>query len=270
MPVSRVLTPTTLASTDYSTAQNPVLGGEALVYLSTSPSRLLGTAQLTSDGVISYKYVGLPAVSQGPIVAIAIGGGIFQAAADTITFAGLTGSFSPSGWSSITNFNFPVGRAVELAGTYSTPSSASVPTLGLSPGAGMLAGSQFALMELPPWTSFILAGCTTSRNITVPSRGTKNIACGMNEAEWTVPGVVKAGMLEVDGLNQGWDDGLLRFSGVKCQAAIVILKEGRLTTSRAICVDWTGECKAPLPTGESEGTVSLSGSFSKLAAFPAP
>lgn len=270
MPVTINLTPTTLVAADYPTAQTPVLGGEVLVYLSTAPSRLLGTALATSDGVLSYKYVGLPSASPGPIAAIAIGGGVFQSAADTVSFANLHGQFTPAGWSSITNFNFPVGRAVELIGTYNVPVSSSVPVLQAVAGAGILAGSQFAIMELPLLSQFTLAGCTTERQVTVPSRGTKNIACGMNEAEWTTPGVVKTGMLEITGLNQGVDDGLLRFAGVKCQAMLVTLREGRLITSRSVCLDWTGECKTPYPTGESEATVSLSGSFSKLCMFPAP
>lgn len=272
MPVTLNLTPSTINSADYGIAQTPLLGGELKVYLSAKPSRILGKALLTSDGVISYKYLLPPtsATTPGPIAAVAIGGGVLQTAADTITFAGLTGSFSPVGWASNQTFNFQVGRGVELTGTFVNPTSSSVPTLSLTPGAGMLRGSQFNIVELPSYSDFVLAGCTTERSVTVPSRASKNIACGMEASEWTTPGMTSQGELEITGLNQGPDDGLLRFAGVKCQAMLVGLREERLETFRAICTDWTGTARTPYPTGDSESTVTLSGAFSRYIVFPAP
>jgi hypothetical protein len=264
------LTPTTVAAADISTAQSPALGGELQVYLTSKTSKLLGKATLTANGQagLSWKYVGLPAYAgTNPIVAVATGGGIFQTAADTITFAGRAGSFTPAGWSSITGFDFPVGRAVELDGTYSAPNASSVPQLSLGAGSGMLNGSQFEIWELPLLADFNLAGCTTDRQLTIPARGTKNIPCGMNEAEWTVPGMTKVGQLEVTGLNQGYDDGLLRYAGVKCQAMLVEMRDSRLVRLRAICTDWIGDCKAPYPSGDSEATVTLSGQFSRFIAL---
>src|SRR5689334_8981929 len=118
MAVTAILTPGALAVADYPTAKTPVLGGEKEVYLTTKPSTLLGTALLTADGVIQYKYVALPTVgTPGPIVIAAIGGGLLQLAVDTITYGGLTASFTPVAWSSNTSFSFPVGRSVEMTGT---------------------------------------------------------------------------------------------------------------------------------------------------------
>jgi hypothetical protein len=271
MAVEINLTPTAIAATDYPTANTPTLGGEIEVRLTTKPSYLLGVASLTADGVLSYKYVATPTANPGPILAVSIGGGVFQNAAETITYGGLSGSFTPVVWSSNQTFSFPVGRAVELTGTYAAPTSSSVPTLAhASTSTHMLAGSQFALIQMPALSDFVLAGCTTERRVKVPVRGTKNIACGMNEAEWTTPGMTRVGELEISGLNQGYDDGLLRFAGVKCQAMLVRNRESRLITERAICTDWTGECETPFPTGDSEATVSLRGQFSKFVVLPAP
>lgn len=273
--MAKILTPATVGAADYSLVQSPALGGELEVWLTSKASRLLGSARLTADGSagVVWKFVNLPssASTPGPIVAVVTGGGITQKAADTITYAGLTGQFTPVGWSSNQgNYNFQVGRAVELDGTFANPTSSSVPTLSQGAGNGMLAGSQFEIWELPKATDFTLAGCTTDRQLTIPARGTKNIACGMNEAEWTVPGMVKVGQLEITGLNQGFDDGLLRFIGVRCQAMLVEKKDNRVTRMNAICTDWVGDCKAPYPSGESEATVQLTGQFSRFIALLAP
>lgn len=271
MSVSAVLTPAAIAEAEYSTAKTPVLGAEKDVYLTTSASRLLGTAFLTADGVIQYTYVGLPtAGTPGPIVVAATGAGILQLAADTITYGGLTGSFTPVAWSSNQTFDFPVGRAVELTGTYSAPTSSSVPSLTLSPGAGMLRGSKFQIWELPPLTSFHLAGCTTEKSVKLPVRGTKSIPCGMEGAEWTTPGMSRVGELSATGLNQGFDDGLLRYAGTKCQAMLVTTREQRLIVQRDFCMDWTPEVDNNYPSGDGESTVALRGEFSKIAILLAP
>ncbi len=267
--IAKVLTPAGIASADYSTAQEPILGGDVEVYITSKPSKKLGLAQVDSDGVITYTYVATPtAGSPGPIVAVATVSGLRQAAPDPINFCGLTASFAPVAWSSNkTSYDFPIGRATEFTGTYGTPTSSSVPALTLSAGDGMLSGSQFELWELPALTDFKLAGCTSDRQVTVPARGSKNIACGKNEAEWTVPGMIKTGQLEITGMNQGFDDGLMRYIGQKCQVLISEKVEGRVLRMRAILTDFTGDCKAPYPTGENESTVTLTGQFSRFMAL---
>lgn len=263
-----VLTPATLQAVDYPLAQQPVLGGEIEVWLTTKPSRLLGTAFFTADNTLQYTYENVPVSGPpaGPIVAVALESGIRQnAAASTITYAGLTGSFSPIGWAANRSFNFPTGRAVELDGTYAEPTSSSVPTVG----AGMLQGSKFALVEMPALTDFVLAGCTNNRTIKVPARGTKNIPCGMNGARWTTSGLIKPGEMEITGLNQSIDDGLGRFLGLNCQAMLTAVRGGRLITQRTFCLDLTPEADIAMPEGESESTITARGQFSKMIVLPA-
>ncbi len=267
MAVTLNLTPTTLVAADYSTSRRPALGGEIEVELSVSPSKLLGIGLLTADGVVDYTYEALPTVgTPGPIVAVAMGNGIQQSSASAVTYAGLSGTFTPVAHSSNATFNFPVGRAVELvtAGSYEAPTSSSVPT-----APGLLMGSKFALIELPLLATFIPVGSTTDRNVTLPVRGTKNIAAGMEEARWSTPGMAKAGELSITGLNQGYDDGLLRFAGVLCQAMLYRLSSERLITERTFCLDWVGSCRTPYPSGESEATVELTGSFYRAVVLPA-
>src|SRR5574343_2009657 len=121
MSVAINLTPSTIQDADYPIAQTPALGGEKIVYLSTKASRLLGVCFLTADDTIEYKFVNEPSAVQGPILAVAIDGGILADAAPTITLAGaggLTATFDNAGWSSQqTRWDFPVGRAVEFTGT---------------------------------------------------------------------------------------------------------------------------------------------------------
>ncbi len=266
MPVTTNLTPASVASTDYPTVQTPVLGGEKEVYVSTQPSRILGTALVTDDsGTIDYKYVNVPTNSPGPILAVAAGSGILQTSATTITYAGLTGSFTPCGYATNQGFNFPIGRAVELTGTYVAPNSSSVPTAAST----LLRGSKFTLIEFPLLNTFHLAGCTNNRSIKVPGRMTKSIPCGMEAAEWTTPGRTQIGSLEVTGLNQGIDNGLGRYTGVKCQVMLVTLREGRIITQRDFCTDWTPTVTESDPEGDSESTMSATSEFSKIAMLPA-
>jgi hypothetical protein len=274
MAVTKSFTPAAIDSGLYNLAQTPVLGGEVQVWLSTGASRLLGTAMVTStDGsvTVSWRQNLLPTIgTPGPIAAVAAGGGIVQSAADTITYAGLTGSFTPCGWTANQTFGFPTGRAVELTGTYSAPTVSSVPTFSLTAGTGIQTGSWIDFIELPALSTFVLAGQTTDRRVTVPSRNTKAIAAGMYEAFWTTPGIIKTGNLAVTGLNQGYDEGLLRFAGVKCQAMLVPMREGRTITARSVCLDWTGSAETPYGSGESESTVSLTGMFNRMCSFVAP
>ena len=278
MSITTNFTPASVASADYPIAQTPTLGGEMQVYVSTGQARVLGDCLVTdnSGGVIwNYKLLPTNAVAQQPpsgqIVIAARGGGILQSSAATLTYLGLTGSFTPVAWSSNQGFNFPTGRAVELVGTYSEPvvssaSTVTIPTIG----AGMLQGSMFSVIELPAFITFNLAGVTSDRKVTPPTRGSKAIPGGMEEGYWTTPGINKLGELEVTGPNLGFDDGLLRYAGIKCQAMLVTMRENRLLTVRAVAVDWTGAAETPYPSGESEATVTLKGPFNRLCAFPAP
>lgn len=271
--VAKVLTPSAIASADYPIAQTPALGGEKLVYLTTRPSRLLGVAFLTADNVIQYSYVNIPtAPTPGPIVAVALDGGILQDAEATISYGNaggyMTGSFTNVGYTSQqASFDFPVGRGVELSGNYEAPVASSVPVVT---SGTLKQGSKFALIELPTLTAFALAGCTNNRAIKVPTRNTKSIPCGMNKAEWTTPGMTQEGSLEVTGLQVGVDDGLSRYRGTKCQAMLVTVREGRLITQRDFCLDWTGEADENYPEGDSEATVVLRGMYSKIVVLPAP
>jgi len=92
----------------------------------------------------------------------------------------------------------------------------------------------------------------------------------MKSAEWTTPGLETIGELEITGLNQGPDDGLIRFAGIKTQAMIVGMREDRLITFRAICTDFTGALRTPYPSGDSEATATLSGQYSRYVVLPAP
>jgi len=266
--MAKILTPATIAALDYPQAQQPVLGGEVEVWLTTKPSRLLGVCFFTADDTLQFTFRNTPLTGPpgGPIVAIALESGVMQTgAASTITYAGLTGSFQPIGWAANKGFNFATGRGVELDGTYAAPTSSSVPTVA----TGMKQGTKFALVEMPALADFVLAGCTNNRTIKVPVRGTKNIPCGMNEAEWTTPGRVKPGELEITGLNQSIDDGLGRFLGLNCQAMLVSVRGGRLITQRTFCLDYTPEADIAMPEGEGESTITARGQFSKYLVLPA-
>lgn len=264
------LTPGTVAAADYPVVQTPHLGGQKQAKLTTKPTRLLGTAFATADGVLSYKFANLPEEDGGqpasPILALAIGGGIRADGAVTINYGGLSGIFTPVGWSSLPGlFDFPVGRAVEMTGTYVAPVASSVPT-----AAAAKQGSKFALIQVPLLADFVNVGCTNNSRVKLPTRMSKSIPCGMVANEWTTTGRSSIGELEITGLSHGPDDGLARFAGQKCTVMLETIQEDRVVAMREIISDWTCALEENNPDGDNESTLTARGEYSKLAILPAP
>lgn len=271
--------PGAIAAADYPVAQTPILGGELQVWVSTHSARIIGDALVKDNsGGIIWTYRSAVDVTNtasnplGTIVVAARGGGIISDASDTITYGGLTSAaIAPVAWSSNQSFTFPAGRAWAMTGSFTQPATSSAPAItNPGVGTGIRQGSMFSIIELPAFTTFKLAGVTSDRKVTPPNRGSKSIAGAMEEGYWTTPGVNKVGELEVTGPNLGYDDGLLRYAGIKCQALLMTLRENRLITYQAVAVDWTGAPETPYGAGETEATVTLRGPFNRLCAFPAP
>ena len=274
--ITSQFTPASIAAADYPIAQTPILGGELQVWVSTGQARILGDALVKNEtGSIIWTYRGAADTTtspQGAICLAARGGGIISDASDTVTYGGLTSAaLAPVGWSSVTNFNFPSGRAWEFTGSFTQPAASSAPAItNPGVGTGIRQGSMFSIIQLPAFSTFKLAGVTNDRKVTPPTRGSKAIPGGMEEAYWTTPGSNKIGELEVTGPNLGYDDGLLRYAGIKCQAMLVTMRENRLITVNAVCMNWTGAAETPYGSLENEATVTLKGPFERLCAFPAP
>lgn len=267
-----LLTPGAVDAADYPIVQKPSLGGERDVYASTTPARLLGFATLTDDAdgtpddaIIEWNFVALPNASPGPIIAVVTN----NLRADdnaVVEFAGLSGTFERSGWSrNPTDPEFPAGRAVELDGAFSMPTTSGVATI-----TNAKRGTKIAIIEMPPLTDFKHVGCTNSKQVKLPTRKSKAIACQLQSSRWVKPGMTEIAELTVESLDIGPDDGLAAIAGLNTVAMLVNTAEDLIVKSREFCLDWTPTINDDHGEGESESKRSASGLFSIFAVLPAP
>lgn len=264
MPVTRVLTPDAVATADYPLAQTPPLGGEKDVYASTTKARILGYITQSADSVGSYTFVNLPSASPGPILAVVYN----RLTSDDrayVTYAGLGGGFLAPGYVADQSYSFPGGKAVELTGTFSTPTSAT--TASMTNGS---VGDKIVLVEMPALTAFNYVGCTKDKSTKIPTATSKGIDCQLNTNRWVTQGKRESGELTVNGLDHGPDTGLMRIRGLKCVAMIDANKEDAVKTSRTFCIDWTPSLTNSDPDGDGESTIAATGMFSIVAILSAP
>jgi len=213
-----------------------------------------------------YEFINTPnAISTGPILAV-VKNELRADAAAVVTYAGISGIFQATQWARIQNsFNFPTGKSVELIGTFTQPLSTDVPTI-----TNAKRGSTVVLLEMPFLADFFHVGCTNSKKIKFPVRGSKAIACQLESSKWTVPGKTEVGTLEVVGLSENPDDGLQRFAGLKSTAMLKTRAESKIETNRTFVTDWTPMLDQDSPEADNEATQTVSGLFSLVAVLVAP
>lgn len=266
MPVTLDLTPAAIAAEDFEAVQTPALGGEKDVLATTESFRLLGLITMAADGDPDYKFVNAPNTSPGPIVAVVLGAGMRADSAAVVTYAGLTGTFKPVGWSGETSsFNFGATRGVELTGTFSHPGNSGVPTV-----THAKKGSKLALLELPALDEFKFVGCTNDKRVKFPTKKSKAIACQLESSRWTKGGATEVGELSVTSIDLGPDNGLRRIAGMKTVAMIESKSEERVLRERIILCGWTPSIDDEAGEGETESKVNATGMFSYAISLPAP
>jgi hypothetical protein len=266
MPVTIDLTPPEILIEDFEAVQTPAIGGEKDVLATVSPFRLLGLITMAGDGVVSYKFTNEPTASPGPIVAVVMGAGMRANAAPVVSYAGLSGTFKPVGWSGETNnFNFGATRGVELVGNFVAPGNSGVPTV-----TNAKKGSKLALLELPPLADFTFVGCTNDKRIKYPTKKSKAIACQLESSRWTKGGATEVGELSVTSIDLGPDTGLRRIAGMKAVAMIESRSEERVLRERIILTGWTPAIDDEAGEGETESKVNGTGMFSYAISLPAP
>ena len=185
----------------------------------------------------------------------------------TIGSSVFTGSFTPAAYAQNQTFDFAAGRGVELVSEdFATVfTSLIVPTVTLAKR-----GSKFGLIQLPSLGAFRHVGCTTSKDIVVPVRGSKSISCGLDSSRFVKPGKTSEGKLTIKAKDAGEEDGLHRFKGLKCVAMIQTTKEESVLTSRQFCPNFTPSMSISNPDSDGEADQSAEGMFQHLITLVAP
>lgn len=140
------------------------------------------------------------------------------------------------------------------------------PTLGAQTAVSLAVISDFPIPKSgqPSIGCYVLLGCTRDTNITLPSQPVHPIPCGLNPAEWTVPGKKTLGMLEIGSLDfADVPTDILNFNQQRCVAKLVTTDQEGAVVRTIYAIDWSPEIKINFADGDGETTVSATGSFNR-------
>lgn len=183
-----------------------------------------------------------------------------------ITLGDLTGDLKPAEYAQNQSFNFAATRGVELTG----PGTNLINALDIPTITKAKRGSMFGFVQLPKLSDFIKIGATRTRDITVPSKGSKAIASGLHSTRWVKPSKTSEGSLKITAIDLGDDDSLNRFRGSRCVAMVVTSKEEKIVTSRQFLTQYVPNLDVNNPEGDEEAMLNSEGMFQYMATLIAP
>lgn len=128
----------------------------------------------------------------------------------------------------------------------------------------------FRVYQLPQVADYELILATTEIDFNTKDRPAKGIDAGMESDFWVKRGKAMPGDLSIGSKYRSTTDGLQRYSGQKCTAMLVGLKEGAVLNDRLVFAQWVGAVKPKLPDGEGEATMECAGKFVDHLFFVAP
>lgn len=111
---------------------------------------------------------------------------------------------------------------------------------------------------------YIDLGCTQTIGITQPGQPGIPIPCGIEPANWIVPGRKVQGDLSVEDLDfSDFSQNLQSFSGQRTVARIRSTR-GAEVLRTIYCIEWVPTIQISIPEGDEPATVSAEGLFSRL------
>ncbi len=143
--------------------------------------------------------------------------------------------------------------------------------VGLASIVGGYRNVQFSVYQLPEAADYNLVGCTTAKKFSTKSRKAVGINCGMKSDAFVKRGMEEPGELTIDAKFRGMAENLVRYSGAKCTAMLIGIKDGQVTTDRIIFTQYTPTVSVDLPDGEGEAMENAAtGKFVEPLFFVAP
>lgn len=267
--------PNDIAQTDLDTAEAPYLGGEFAVWLTRTPSVLIGTVAMTGSGTGAYTDKLSTSIKTGgadlQLVATSelsspsgVCTVVFNVLDESDQARTLTFAFTPPTRAADQSGNFGRGTAVDgvLSGGTKVKSITSLESVTNGDR-----GVSFALYQLPEAADYALIGSTTEKKFTSKAREPVGINSGMERDAFIKRGMTQRGTLTIDSKFGAMFDGLTRFNGGRCTAMLQGLKDGILTTERMVFASYCLSVDVNLPAEEGEAMASAATGLYKEAMF---
>jgi hypothetical protein len=266
--------PDALTSDKISLARRPSAGGEYQVHLSTQEALELGSLLVTGADAGTYTGDTGYAVSlaarpsdllvvlengqpvNGPIVVHVVG--------TDATNAALSGNATlefPT-WSGVDDDAFPTGLAAEVI-VPANKQFKTVTSVTVLDAAAQAKDAKLILLGMPNSDTYDRVGCTTSKQITTPSRPGRTIPCEMQGAAFTAAGRSRAGALTISAKDQG-PASLSRFDGLRTVARISVVHQG-VEARRMFMTGHYVTVELSAPDGEEDATHQSQGPFERFA-----
>lgn len=118
---------------------------------------------------------------------------------------------------------------------------------------------------MPTIGDYTELGCVNDINFDLPGQESKHIRCGLNEAEWTVPGNIRGGNLTLDTKDFATvETDLLAFNRTRCVVKCETVDEEDAVVRTMIFVDWNPMVSGKANRdGDSETGLTASGRFQR-------
>ncbi len=122
------------------------------------------------------------------------------------------------------------------------------------------------LSGLPPLEdAFREVGCTRTIRLKLPSQPNKPIPCGLEPAQWMVPGRKELGNLDVTMLDFAEvPEDIVSYNDERCVGRLETINEENVIVRRLDCIDWRPVIDIDFPEGDGETIVTASGAYSRI------
>lgn len=268
--------PSAIPTVSIPLARRPSQGGEYQVYLSPADGLELGSVTVTGANAGTYTAdtgyaVALAARPSDLVVVLEngrkVGGSLTVHVVGTDQAdAALSGNATLEfpAWAGVSQEAFPTGLAAEVVVAankyFKTVTSVTVTAADVD-----AKDAKLILLGMPDQSTYERVGCTTSKEITTPSRTGRPMACEMNGSAFTAAGVSTPGELSISAADTG-PGSLQRFDGVRCVAQIRVVHEGS-EVRRLYMTGHYVKVRLQAPTGEEQATHQSQGPFERYAYF---
>ena len=277
--------PNAILPTDLDIASEPFFGGEFKVLLTTTPAILVGEIDLvdSANGTFTAQAgVSLPLKTNGTtgadlqIVACTylksavVCQVVLNVTDDLGAITTASGTFAAPARESNQDPNWERGYAVDLV-VASGASRKIASVQGVASIVGGYRNVSFLVFQLPEAAAYQLVGETTTKKFGTKARKGVGVDSGMKTDAFVKAGKEEAGELTIDTKFGGMSNRLAKFSGAKCTALLVGIKDGQVCTDQLVFTQYRPTVTIDLPDGEGEAVANAAtGKFVEPLFFVAP
>lgn len=270
--------PPNLSASDVVIASKPALGGEFVALLSAGDSWELGVfqTQAANSGVWTPDAYAASQLLANPNNLVVVAETSVKDTGDiVITVNGTdqnganlsaTATIAPINWAKNQSVAFPTGTAWDVLPGDLTKKFKTI--LSISIACTQVArGASFKVMSLPDISTFTEVGYTNDKNFNTRAPEAEAIQDRLDESAAVKPGMRPKGELTIKSKYVTLGDGMAKFAGVRCVAALELRKENLVLTERLIFTGFVPMVKPSAGNGKDQSDFDASGIYEKLAIF---